>query len=589
MLAGALLGVAGACFAQNVAPDGANDGDDVISPVPGRESPERKVLSPHDADKKSAEAAAPLVQGDLSESILYQFLISEIAGQRGSSALAIKGMGGLAKDTRDPRIARRALELAFQSRQFPQAMEAAALWLELEPNSVIAQQAMTVLVNTHGDLDAVKQNLRRMLSNKEKAPGFYLQLNAIFGRFADKAAVLKQVQELAALHPQMAEAHFAISQAAAIARNEKLAMVEARGALAINAGFQQAAILLGHLLRETSEDEALIFFRDYLTSHPDAKDVRMAYARMLAAKKIYPSARQEFRIAEKSAPMDPEIPYAIALVALQMEDYAGAELDFHRALDLSPQDANPVLIGLGQVEEGRKKWDAAIDWYRQVGVGDYFVAAQLKIAGVLNKKEGIAAGRKYLQDAEAATKEQRLQFILAESQLLRDAQALREAHELLTKALVKYPDSIELLYDRAMIAEKLGRIAELETDLRRVIELKPDHAHAYNALGYTLADRTTRFEEAYSLIQKAIVLAPDDAFILDSLGWVQYRQGKTNDSLRTLKKAYSMRRDPEIAAHLGEVLWAAGSRDEAMQLWRGALQENPGNDALVGILQKFQR
>ena len=172
--------------------------------------------------------------------------------------------------------------------------------------------------------------------------------------------------------------------------------------------------------------------------------------------------------------------------------------------------------------------------------------------------------------------------------MLRDARAFREAHALLSSSLAKYPDSVELIYDRAMVAEKLDRLDELERDLKRVIELKPDHAHAYNALGYTLADRTKRYSEAYELIQKAIALAPGDAFILDSLGWVQFRLGKTGESLQTLRRAYTMRPDPEIAAHLGEVMWATGSRDEATKLWRAALLEHPGNDSLITVLNRYK-
>lgn len=522
------------------------------------------------------------------EQALYQYLISEIAGQRGRSGIAVQGLTDLAKKTRDPRIARRALEIAFQARQLGDAMEVASLWVELEPDSPVARQAMSVLIANQGSLESATQSLRQLLGEKERAPALYMQANQLLSRFPDKPAVLKAVRELAALHPDMPQARFAVAQAAAVAKETVLALAEARAASALDAQFQPAAVLQGQLLRDVDEKRGLDFYREYLKANPAAAEVRLSYARALVAGKAYASAREEFLILERSLPTDPEMPYAIGLIGLQIGDHDAAEQAFRRTLALNLRDRNPVLLNLGQVEEARKNWEAAIGWYRQLTGTDYFVNAKLRIAGVLAKQQGMAQGRKFLQDVETESSEQRVQLVLAEAQLLRDAKAQREAHALLSEWLAKFPDSVELLYDRAMVAEKIDDLTGVERDLRRVIELKPDHAHAHNALGYTLADRTTRFDEARTLIEKALSLAPDDAFIMDSLGWVQFRQGKVDESLETLKKAYAKRGDPEIAAHLGEVMWAAGKRDEAARLWRAALVEYPDNDSLTAVVKKYQ-
>lgn len=524
----------------------------------------------------------------LTEQLLYQYLISEIAGQRGRGGVAIQGMTSLAKSTRDPRLARRALEIAFQTRQFSTAMDAASLWLELEPDSALARQAMAMLVYNHGSLDSSVERLKQLLGDKEKAPALYMQLNTVLNRFPDKASVLESVQELAKLNPQMPEAFFAVAQAALVAKEIEVAQTAAQQATALNSKFEPAIILQGQMLREKADEDAANFYRDYLLRYPDAQDVRVSYARLLVTQKSYLSAREQFRLAEKRDPDDPEHPYAIGLISQQIEDHSAADLAFRRTLALKPKDANPIFLSLGKVEEARSNWEAAIGWYKQVSDGDFFITAQLRIAGILTKQRGIASGRKHLQEVEPHSTEQRTQLILAEAQLLRDARAFREAHSLLTETLIKHPDTVELIYDRAMVAEKLDRIDELERDLRRVIELKPDHAHAYNALGYTLADRTKRYDEAYDLIQKAISLAPTDPFILDSLGWVQYRLGRSGEALLTLKKAYALMPDPDIAAHLGEVMWVSGSRDEAAKLWRAALLEHPGNDSLRAILDKYK-
>jgi tetratricopeptide (TPR) repeat protein len=273
-----------------------------------------------------------------------------------------------------------------------------------------------------------------------------------------------------------------------------------------------------------------------------------------------------------------------------MEDFADAELQFKRVLELAPRDTNPVYFNLGAAEEGRKQPDAAIGWYRQISAGEYFVTGQLKIAHILARRDGLDAGRKHLQDAQAAEQDSpdtRIQLILAEAQLLRDRKALPEAFRLLSESIEKHPDTADLLYDRAMVAEKMDKLDAMEADLRRVIELKPEHAHAYNALGYTFAEHNQRLDEAYQLVQKALSFAPNDAFIQDSLGWVQFRLGRVEEALKTLKGAYQQRRDPEIAAHLGEILWAHGAREEALQVWRMSLIENPDNELLISVMKKF--
>jgi tetratricopeptide (TPR) repeat protein len=275
------------------------------------------------------------------------------------------------------------------------------------------------------------------------------------------------------------------------------------------------------------------------------------------------------------------------VLSLQLEDYAEAQSAFNRSLKLGYREAAAIYLGMGQAAEGLKRVDEAIDWYQKVESGDW-VRAQLKIATLVAKQQGLAAGREYLQRIQPRSAEDRVQMIQVEAQLLRDAKAWRETYEMLSKAVDSYPDSFELLYDRAMAAERVDLIDVLESDLRRVIKMKPDYAHAYNALGYTLADRTTRHEEARDLIEKAHRLSPEDPFILDSLGWVNYRLGNTADALRHLQLAYSMRPDPEIAAHLGEVLWKSGQRDEAQKIWRAALTENPNHETLMAVIQKYR-
>jgi tetratricopeptide (TPR) repeat protein len=313
----------------------------------------------------------------------------------------------------------------------------------------------------------------------------------------------------------------------------------------------------------------------------------LSYARLLVAEKRIDPARREFQRIEQEAPNNADVAVTIGLLSLQMNDYDLAEAKFKRALELNYRDADALRYYLGQVAEERKRYDEALGWYGKVSAGEQVVPAAARYAFILAKQNKVAEARTYLQRVEVQNQQQRTQLTQAEAQVLREAKAYQESFDLLGNALDQQPDHPDLLYDYAMAAERLDRIDVLEAKLKRLIQLKPDHAQAYNALGYTLADRNIRLKEAREFIEKALKLAPDDPFILDSMGWVNYRMGSLNEGLEYLKRAYSQRPDPEIAAHLGEVLWVQGKKAEAEQLWRGSMKEHPGNDELKAVMKKF--
>jgi tetratricopeptide (TPR) repeat protein len=540
--------------------------------------------------KTPPAAVISLPEPGLTDRILYQYLISEIAGQRGRVGLALRGLTDLAQKTRDPRLARRAVELAFQARELTLALDATTLWLELEPDSAVARQALAALVGTQGTLDSAKTSIAAMLTQPGRTAAILLQVNPLLSRFADKSAVADAVKALSAPYLEIPEAHYAIALSLLAAKDSAGALRAINEALQRRVDWAQAAILKSQILRDAPGERATEYLAQFLAKYPNANEVRQNYARLLVAQKAYRAAREQFRISAKNQPTDPEIPYAVGLLSQQIEDFADAEFQFRRVLELGPRDSNPVFFNLGVVAEGQKRQEAAIDWYRRISAGEYFVTAQLKIGHILAKRDGIDAGRKHLREAQMAESDApdtRIQLILAEAQLLRDIKALPEAFKFLSEAIQKDPDTADLLYDRAMVAEKIDRLEVMEADLRRVIELKPEHAHAYNALGYTLAERNQRLPEAFELVQKALTISPNDAFIQDSLGWVQFRLGRTDDALKTLRGAYLLRRDPEIAAHLGEILWARGDREEAWKVWRSSLVENPDSEVLASVMKKF--
>jgi tetratricopeptide (TPR) repeat protein len=521
------------------------------------------------------------------EAAIFEFLMAEVAAQRGETAPAIASLVRLARELRDPQVARRAVELAIRARNIEAALDAGALLVELEPESNLGRDLIASLVTKLGGVDKAREAVAGLVEASTDKALLLTQLAYFFGKYPDKEPVLEATRVIVSRYPALPESRYAVGVAALVAGRLDLARTESLAALAMRPDWPQAAILHAQVLRKESPDQVIPYYRAFVERNPAAKDVRLQLAREYAAGRRNADAREEFRAVEMLAPTDAQAPYAIGLLDLQMEDAADADAAFRRALAKDYPETAAVHLGLGQAAEMAKRYDEAIEWYGKVDSSDR-MRAQTRIAALIAKRDGLAKGRDYLKTIESDSPDDRIQVFQIEAQLLRDAKAWNETFDLLTKAVAQFPDSVELLYDQAMAAERVDRLDILESNLRRVIELKPDYAHAYNALGYTLADRTDRLEEAFTLIGKALVLSPEDPFILDSLGWVQYRRGNFEEALKHLKSAYTVRRDPEIAAHLGEVLWKLDQRDEARKIWQAALTDNPGHESLISVIQKFK-
>jgi tetratricopeptide (TPR) repeat protein len=518
---------------------------------------------------------------------VYEFLVAEIAAQRGDVDGALSIFHRLARELRDPQVARRAVETAFRARAFGPALESATLLLELDPESSLAREIMAALLANEGDIGKARMQLASILQKSANRGAVLMQLSHLYGKFPDKAAVLDATRAVASPYLVMPEARYAIGVAALVAGKVELAAEEADAALELKPSWQQGAVLKAQILRKSAPSEVLPFYQAFVKEHPSSIEVRMQLGRELAAERKLAEAREQFREVEKLARNDAQASYAIGLLSLQLEDFADAQVAFTRALKQGYREPTAIYLGMGQAAEGLKHYDDAIHWYQKVESGDW-VRAQLKIATLIAKQQGLPAGREYLRRIEPQSPEDNVQRIQVEAQLLRDARAWEETYEMLSKAVAEYPDSYELLYDRAMAAERVDKLDVLEADLKRVIRMKPDYAHAYNALGYTLAEKTDRLAEARDFIEKAYKLSPDDPFILDSLGWVHYRMGNVDEALKHLHLAYNVRPDPEIAAHLGEALWRSGQRDEAQKIWRAALSENPNHETLLAVMQKYR-
>ena len=542
-----------------------------------------------EADGTTREAPLPSVE--LTPSLLYELIAAEIAGQRGAATVSFSKYLELARRTRDPRLAQRAAEIAFFERNNVKALEAAELWHEFDPASMDARQTLSGLLINAGRIEEALPHLEKLLAAESTnvAEGF-LQLNRLMARNSDRKVTLSIIGRLAANYPKVAEAHGAVAQAAANAQEDDIAIRAAREAARLKPDWEFPALLAAQLLSKRSAAEASAELAAYLKLNPASTEARLALARSLIAEKKYAEARDQFVRVERDAPDNADVLYALGLLALDSRDYASAEKYLKGALNRESRDRNLVLLYLGQVMDEQKRYAEARDWFGQVARGDHHLSAQSRIANTFAKEGKLELGRAHLQAAAAlaTNNQQRVQFILAEAQVLRDANRNKDAFDVLEKSLDKLPNHPDLLYEFAMTAEKIERIDLLESNLKKVIQLKPDYAQAYNALGYSLADRNERLTEARDLIEKALKIAPDDSFIIDSMGWVMYRLGNLPRAYELLKRAYDGRNDPEIAAHLGEVLWQMNRRAEAEGLWREASLRNPENETLKATIKRFK-
>ena len=515
-------------------------------------------------------------------------MLAEVAVQRGQPHVAVQTYLDLARETRDPRIAQRATEVAWNARFVSAALEAAGIWLQADPGSTQARQIIAALLVNQAQIAEAQPHLEKWLAADRGNVGpSFLQLNSLLARHKDKAAVLKLMQALAKPYPDVPEARLAVAQAAWNADEQQVSLDEARAALKLKPEWEIAALFVAQVLQRRSGEEAARYLDEYLQAHPKARDVRLTYARLLVTTKNFAEARKQFEVLVGEYPQNADVGMAVALLAIQASDFDAAESQLKRVLELNYKDPDVARYYLGQLSEERKRFDEALKWYGTVTGGEQYINAQSRFAGILAKQGKLPEARKHLQQAVAQNIQQRVQLTQAEAQLLRDANQYQAAFELLGRALEKMPNTPDLLYDHAMAAEKVDRLDVLEGNLKRLIKLRPDYAHAYNALGYTFADRNQRIDEAHGLIETALKLAPDDPFIMDSMGWVLYRMGRGKEGLDFLQKAFNLRPDAEIAAHLGEVLWAVGEQEQARKVWTEALKDHPNNELLQGTLKRF--
>ena len=535
-----------------------------------------------------------LPQLELSSDILVQDLSAEIAYQRGDWQYAYVTLLGLAQQTRDPRLARRASEIALASKRAGEALAAIRLWHELAPDSEQAMQYYLSFIVLSDKLDEAQPIFARRLQQAEadKRGAIMLQIQRTLARARNKAAVLPMLETLVAPYATLPEAHLALARAAFDAGQGELALQHAHLALRARPDSELAILTLAQVAPDqASAAQALAGF---VAAHPKAREARIAYARVLVEQKQYQAARDQFVALLKSDARDLSTLFALGTLSAELNDYSTAErylTSYIEILAAQPDDARdptPALLLLAQIAQDRNDTERALQWLAQIEPGPAYIGAQIKRAQLVAAQGGIEHAQKMLAEISTDGEREETQVLLAQAQILRDAGRVPQAQQLLKSALQRMPDNVDLLYDYAMLAEKQNELDLMETTLRKLIQLAPNNQHAYNALGYSLAERNIRLPEARELIQKALSFAPEDPFISDSLGWVQYRLGNLQAAEDYLRRAYTQQPDTEIGVHLGEVLWVRGQRSAAEQLWRVARSKDPHNSTLKNTLTRLQ-
>lgn len=543
--------------------------------------------------------------GGLAPEIFYRILLGDVALQRGEPALAARAYLDAARESGDAALARRAVEVALTTRQRAMAEQAAKLWLELEPAAERPKQILAALaagtvgrLQEEGGESELRTRLERFLSDAALSGGGvgepFLQLNRVFAQQSDKVSVFRLIGELAKPYPTSAEAQFAIGLAGlntglADASIAKDSMAAVDRALALKPDWDRAVLLKAELTAKRSGAEAVRYLEGEIRKAPESRPLRGALAQFLTEQKRFGEARELYRKLLDTDRTQRELQFGIAVLSVQMKDWNSAEAELGELKRAGFGDAGQVEFYLAQVSEERGRLDEAIARYKEVPEGERGWIAKLRIASAMGKQGKRTEARRWLADLPAVTIEQRVQVRQTEAQLYRDANDNASALSIIDLGLKEQVDAPDLLYDRAMVLEKLDRIADAETTLRRLVELKPDDAQSLNALGYTLVDRTSKLDEGFKLIERAHQLAPADPFILDSMGWALYRLGRLDEAEQYLVRAFAERPDPEIAAHLGEVLFAKGQPQKAREIWQSQLKASPDHPVLLETMRRLAR
>ncbi|KQR50185.1 tetratricopeptide repeat protein [Acidovorax sp. Leaf160] len=562
-------------------------------PVPAEPLP--PTAAETEAAISSEEATAAL-----NAELFYELLLSEITASNGDPGTAYALMLEAARRSRDGQLYRRATDIALQSRSAEYALVAAKAWKEALPQSRDANRYLLQILIALNRIGETPDLLQQELSNSSARTrvGTVQALPQLYGRASDKAqaaAVVEKALALELTNPAVAPTAWVTIGRMRLAAGDKPGALDAARRVGTLEPTNDGAALLALQLMEEGVKDAEALLAPYLAGKPLA-EIRMTYARALLEAQRFADARTQIEAVTREKPDMPEAWLVQASLDLQADQLPQAEASLQKFLallePLPPSEPRSnartqAYLMLSQIAEKRGDVDQAEAWLTRIDSPSGLLTAQSRRAGLLARQGKVTEARAILRALPTKTAEEERQKLIAEVQLLREVKDFQAAYDLQAQAAAKHPDDIDLAYDQAMLAERLGKLDVMERQLRQIIARQPDYHHAYNALGYSFAERGIRLPEAKTLIAKALELSPGDPFITDSLGWVEFKLGRREEAARLLEQAFKKQPDAEIAAHWGEVLWSLGQRDQALSVWRDALKINADNDTLKETLKRL--
>jgi tetratricopeptide (TPR) repeat protein len=549
----------------------------------------QQAAAPAASGAPAAEATPELPAVELSGEVLYQILEAEIALQRRYYDIAGARYLELAETTRDPRFAETATKVAIFSRDDTHALRAASLWAELNPGRIEAEQMVVVASIRVGDLDTALQHVELLLKPGDGLEdGDFKLVASLLNRDQDVSAAMQLLERFIAAHDDNAAAYYNYARfalrAGQLAKAEEA--VDRSQALQPNS-VDVIALRVKILQQQKREEEALNYLAGAAKKFPDDTRLGLMYARMLVdTKRLDEAIAQYERLLNRVSP-NTDILLTLGMINLQLNRLSEAEKYLVQVTRDNNGDGDEAQFYLGWLEEGRNNIEAAISHYAAVSGGSVYLDAHIRIVALLAGQGQIDQARELLNSLRAQMPDQQKRLYQVEGEILHNAARNEEAMQVLDHALELFPSDFELLYLRAMTAESLGQMAAVERDLHSILDKDPDNVDTLNALGYTLADRTDRYEEARGYIERALALSPQNNAILDSMGWVLYRLGDHKEAIKYLRRSLAVKQDHEVAAHLGEVLWVSGEHQEAMTVWQQALDLFPDDKTLLDVMKRF--
>lgn len=556
--------------------------------LPEKPSAQEEVVEPVKIAAPKEKTQQSEVKTAIDPDVMYMVMAAELAGQRGQYAIALEGYMEAAKRVDDPRLAERAAKIAMYMKDSNKTDEAVSLWLRQDPNNLTARKIAALSALRTGNKQAAVDHLDTVL--KIDPAGFEktaLELSSVLQRDGKSDFFYEVLDALAVKNPDQAVVYFVQSLLAMEMKNNALAEKKVQQALSIQPDWDKALIFQAQIAVFSGDlSKAKTLLRNASLKYPENDKLKKLLAQVLIKAMEYEAAGEVYQGIVLVNPKDAESQIALALVHLQLNRDGKAEDIFKQLLD-QPEWQNQASFYLGKIEEKRGHTQKALAWFDKVTEGPFVFESAISAVSLLVKDKQFDEADSRLSLLSGQFPKQKLRIILMQAGLYGQQEQYEKAFKLLTDALASQPDQKDLLYTRALMAERINKLDVLEADLKKILAKYPDDAEALNALGYSLLDNTNRYAEAEKYLQQALSLQPNEAVIMDSFGWLQFKLGKLEQALGYLERAYAKQQEGEIAAHLAEVLWGLGRKDEARKIFNKAIKKASDDEYLLDFQKRI--